>query len=98
MKIVVKNVNENPKVVEIGGSLEELQSIVGGYIEAFSITEDIMCICNERGKILNLPINFRYDYDFIQGNVFFASDGINDFESLNDKQISLLMKVFNAIM
>ena len=39
--------------------LDELQAIVGGYIEAFRITADTYLILNEDGKRLALPQNLR---------------------------------------
>ncbi len=36
--------------------LEELQEIVGGYIEIVNIKDGLMVV-NEEGKIKNLPIN-----------------------------------------
>lgn len=37
-------------------SLEELQEIVGGYIEIVECEKNIMVI-NEEGKLMNLPFN-----------------------------------------
>lgn len=60
-------------------SLEELQTIVGGYIECLHLfTDGLLLICNEEGKIINLPRNERatdlvrkcgYDNDYIVGDV-----------------------------
>lgn len=95
MKIVVKNVNELPEVRRINGELKEMQDIVGGYIEAFHVSPNILCVCNEEGKIQNLPVNFNFNKDYICGNVFFVAEGEEDFESLNSQQIAFLMDVFN---
>lgn len=37
-------------------SLEELQAAVGGYIEMVTLKNKII-ICNEEGKLMNLPLN-----------------------------------------
>jgi hypothetical protein len=59
-------VGETPREIFINkdNSLKELQGIVGGYIEALPLqskddSQMIDLICNEEGKILNLPVN-RY--------------------------------------
>ena len=80
MNIVIKNVNELPYIEtydkdELG--LEDMQSLVGGYIECVSVTDKIDMWVNEEGK-LYLPLNFFIDngswtLDVICGNVFFAS-------------------------
>lgn len=38
-------------------SLEELQAIVGGYIEVLPLNEDEIMVLNEEGKILGLDLN-----------------------------------------
>lgn len=56
MKIVVKKAGYKPEVREIIGSLENLQAIVGGYIECINIIDNILCVCNEEGKLRRLPL------------------------------------------
>lgn len=64
-------------------TLEELKSVVGGYIEIVQLTEDYLMIINEEGKLLDLPINVvatrvyrasRNTEDFIVGNVLICSN------------------------
>lgn len=64
-------------------TLEELKSVVGGYIEIVQLTEDYLMIINEEGKLLDLPINVvatrvyrasRNTDDFIVGNVLICSN------------------------
>ena len=38
-------------------SLEELQKIVGGYIEIVNLNEEYIMVVNEEGKLLGLPAN-----------------------------------------
>jgi hypothetical protein len=60
-------------------SLEELNVIVGGYIEILHI-EDKLLVCNEEGKLQNLQynttatslINAAGIKDYIVGNVLFC--------------------------
>ena len=83
------------KVKEIKGELHEMQEIVGGYIECvrFGI-KNILIVCNEEGKLQNLKPNFMFNGDVIVGDVFFCSDGEEEFESLSEEQIEFVM---NAI-
>ena len=37
--------------------LEELSAIVGGYIECLNFTDGSLLVCNEEGKLMNLPYN-----------------------------------------
>lgn len=96
MKVVIKNVGQKPEIKEVENELHVFQDIVGGYIECVYITEDIICVCNEEGKLMGLTPNFIFNRDIIVGNVFFVTcDEFGDFASLNDEQIDLVMTVLN---
>lgn len=97
MRIVVKKANELPEVKEIKGTLENLKEIVGGYIECINVFDNILCVCNEEGKLLGLPVNFLFMNDVIVGDVFFCAGGEEDFESLNDEQVEDIMLIMNAV-
>ncbi len=46
------------RMIQIENTLEAKQKIVGGYIQQFMpYTDDVAIICNEEGKMLNLPLN-----------------------------------------
>jgi hypothetical protein len=98
MKIVVKKVGQAPEIKEIQGTLENLKEIVGGYIECIHLFDNVFCVCNEEGKLLGLPANFKFCNDVIAGDVFFCAGAEEEFISLNDRQISVIMTVFNARM
>ena len=51
MKVVVKRPAEKPEVMEIENELHALQEIVGGYIECVGVIDNIICVCNEEGKL-----------------------------------------------
>ena len=64
-------------------TLEELKSVVCGYIEIVPIEEGYSMVVNKEGKLLNLPINegatryyrkSRNTDDFIVGNVLICSN------------------------
>lgn len=57
LEAVVKAPGERPRVTVIADTLEAMQSIVGGYIEIVGFTEENVIVCNEEGRLLNLPEN-----------------------------------------
>ena len=97
MRIVVKKVGQPPEVKEVNCELYELKEIVGGWIESFRLGfNNILCVCNEEGKLFKLPVNFICHGDPICGDVFFCSKGYDDFESLNDEQIETIMTLMQV--
>ena len=94
MKIIVKKADQIPEVREVENELHVFQEIVGGYIECFPIFDNVICVCNEEGKLKGLPINFVFAGDIIVGDVFFCAENEGDFESLDAYQINMLMRAF----
>ena len=80
MRVIVVEPAETPAVRDIGSDLESMQQIVGGSIEAVHpFEEPVALVCNEAGKLLNLPLNRalrdgRGDvYDVIAGTFFLCA-------------------------
>ena len=40
-------------------TLDELQALVGGYLEALRLDDAYWLVINEEGKLLDLPVNLR---------------------------------------
>ena len=60
MQVVVVEPKKKPVVQDIDTGLESMQKIVGGSIQAvYPFDEPVALICNEEGKLLNLPLNRR---------------------------------------
>ena len=58
IRIVVVEPGKLPVVSFITDSLQDMQQIVGGYIELFETTESgIDLFCNEEGKLIGLEYN-----------------------------------------
>lgn len=57
MKAILKNPGEQPQIIDIDNTLEALQAAVGGYIETITVATDACIVCNEEGRLLNLPFN-----------------------------------------
>lgn len=97
MRIVVKKTGQFPELKEIHNELTEFQSIVGGYIECIPISNNILCVLNEEGKLMGLPPNFIFNDDIIAGDVFFCSANGEDFDSLSVSDADWLMNVLNLM-
>ena len=96
IKAVVAEVGKEPEVREILDSLESMQAIVGGYIECIMMPGNIDIYINEEGRLMNLPFNRFVAGLPLVGNIFAVSrDKDGNCISLNQKQISTLMKMFS---
>ncbi len=94
LRILLKRVGHEPQIEFIDDTLEEKQRLVNGLIEVFTYpletTEDALIVCNEEGKILGLPPNTLFDFDYIAGDYFVIGDDYEngDFKSITDEQIN----------
>lgn len=86
LKILYKEVGKRPKPMEIEDTLEAKQKLVGGLIEVVPYKDNMLLICNEEGKILNMPANLVFDNDYISGNCFVVGD---DFENEGFKSLTV---------
>lgn len=85
IRILFKAVGQPAKIVTIPNTLQAKQRLVGGLIEVIQY-EDVLLVCNEEGKILNMPPNLVFDYDYIAGNCFIIGD---DYENGNFRSLTL---------
>ena len=103
MRVIVVEPQKKPVVQDIDTGLASMQKIVGGSIEAiYPFDEPVALICNEEGKLLNLPMNraLRDEngtvYDIISGTFFLcaAPPDSDRFESLSDQQVRTYLERF----
>ena len=93
MRVLIVEPMKPPVVKDISGTLESMQSIVGGLIQAvYPFVEPVVLICNDEGKLMSLPMN-RYVpelRDIICGTFFLCSapPGSEHFASLTEEQIN----------
>jgi len=94
MTVLIVEPGKKPRKAEIDGSLEGMQQVVGGYIQAIYPFEDpVALVCHEEGKILDLPFNraLRDEdgdiYDIVSGTFFLCSapPDCDGFEDLSDE-------------
>lgn len=102
MKVVICEPNKNARIAEIGNELEDMQEVVGGYIEAVYPWEDeVAIVCNDEGKFNGCePCRALYDddgnmYDIVFGTFFICGCSGEDFDSLSDEMINKYKEMFN---
>ena len=105
LHVVTVKPMEKPAEAWIGSELEDLQAVVGGYIQAvYPFHDDIALICNEEGKLKGLQPNrlLRYangdPYDVVCGTFFIVGTGEEDFKSLTDAQAKRYMDFYSKDM
>ena len=103
MQVVIVEPEKKPFVQNIDDTLTSMQQIVGGTIQAvYPFEEPVALICNDEGKLLNLPLNrvLRDSngaiYDIEAGTFFLcaASADSDRFESLTDEQVQIYLERF----
>lgn len=104
MTVLLIKPGMEPEVVDIDSGLESLQEAVGGDIAATYPYEDpVAIICNDNGKIMNLPLNraLRDEngeiYDIIAGNFLIVGLTEENFGSLSDELIGKYRSLFKKI-
>ena len=103
MRVLIIEPGQKPEVREIDGTLESMQGIVGGLIQAiYPYEQPVALVANDEGKMLGLPLNrgLRDEdgelYDIICGTFFItgASANSESFASLTNEQAQYFSKMF----
>jgi len=82
IKVLAKRPDSNWYVTYLSNNLHNLQNFVDGYIETVTLTPNTVLVCNEEGRLLNLPYNCTIDGIRFYGNVFVCGvdgDEFSDF-------------------
>ncbi len=86
ISVLIKEPGKDAYRAEIDNTLESLQSevggYVGGYIEAVTIADGLVLICDEEGKLKNKTPNFSFAGDVFVGTVLLAGTDGEDFATL----------------
>lgn len=96
IKVIVKETGKPCEVKEIENTLEELQRIVGGYIETVPFLYDALLIVNEEGKIQRLKPNFSFNGDMIVGSAIIVGQAGEEFDSLTVTQSNYVEQFFHV--
>lgn len=103
MQVVIVEPKKKPVVQNIDSSLASMQQIVGGTIQAvYPFEEPVALICNDEGKLLNLPLNRALRdsngaiYDIVAGTFFLCAAPVDSdrFECLTDEQVQIYLERF----
>ncbi len=57
INVIIKEPGKMPVISEIDNELTAFQKVVGGYIETVTLASDMCIICNEEGRLRDLPYN-----------------------------------------
>ena len=105
MRVLIVEPKHRPEVREIDGSLKSMQEVVGGLIQAlYPFDELVALVCNDEGKLMNLPANrgLRDEngqiYDIVVGTFFLCGAPKNSdrFTSLTTEQIERYRERFRT--
>ncbi len=103
IKVLIVEPEKAPYVKVIDNNLTSLQSEVNGLIELiYPFDDDVGLICNEEGKICNMPLNRALRdsngdiYDVIAGTFMVTGLGEEDFVSLDDKMIAKYTEMYKT--
>ena len=103
MRILIIEPGQKPEIREIDGTLESMQGIVGGLIQAiYPYEQPVALVANDEGKMLGLPLNrglIDEDgklYDIICGTFFIVGTPMDSgsFRSLTDVQLQYFSELF----
>lgn len=105
MQVVLCEPRKIVIVTKIENKLKTMQNIVGGLIQViYPFDDNVALVCNDDGKINNLPYNRRLLdrkgnlLDIIAGTLFICSfDEEGNFTSLTDEQAEKYKNIFSLI-
>ena len=96
MRVLVVEPGKRPVEQEIDGSLESMQAIVGGTIQAIYPFEDFVAlICNDEAKLIGMKGNRRYGKrGVIAGPFFICGCNLGEYRSLTDDEVKYYLEKF----
>lgn len=105
MTVLLIEPGKTPRHMEIDGTLERMQQVVGGYIQAiYPFVDPVALVCNEEGKLMGMPFNRALIddegkiYDVVAGTFFVCSAPPNEeqFENLTPEQLAYYESLFRS--
>ena len=104
MRVLIVESGKAPYAKDIDPSLHSMQEVVEGLVQTvYPFEEPVALICNEEGKLLNLPLNRALRgpcsgqiYDVVAGTFFLCATppDSQNFESLTEEQIRRYSEVY----
>lgn len=107
IRVLIAEPNKTAEIATIDNTLEAMQEIVGGQIEAFQIPpcmDPVSIVCNEDGKMMNPPLRANRHLpdgrggiaDIICGTFIVCGTKDDDFVSLNDAMVQKYMELYES--
>jgi len=93
MRVIIKEPGKAGHVIEVKNELEELQRIVGGYIEAVPLFPNLVVICNEDGRLQGLPYNCELCGIMFVGTILLAGVDGPEFDDVPMEFADLIEEV-----
>lgn len=100
MKVLIVAPGAKPEEREIDGSLESMQAIVGGTIQALYPFEDFVAlVCNDEGKLNCMPMNrMLWERNDVICGTFILCRALphdDNFSSLTDQELEQYKQRFD---
>ena len=101
IKVLLVPPQERPRLVTVEHTLENLQGLVGGYLQAlYPFNDPVAIVADEEGMINQKPANRVLRaadgkaYDFLKGTFFICGLGEEDFTSLSNELAEKYMEMY----
>lgn len=85
MLVIRKDPGQPPELVVMENTLEALQQAVGGPIEAVTLAQNAVIICNEEGWLCGLPFNCRFCGINFAGTILVVGVDGDEFSGLSNE-------------
>lgn len=97
MRVLMKEPGKDPRTMIIPNDLGTLQQLVDGYIETHTLTDGLVMIVNEEGKLKGLEPNFYVDRlkDTILGTAIFCGEDGEEFTDIDEHDLTVLQTFFS---
>jgi len=88
VKVLLYKPGCEPAIKFIAPTLEAMQDVVGGYIETVRLTDNLVLVCDEEGKLKDKPANRvlykdgRRPIDVLVGDFFICRSVGEEFGSI----------------
>lgn len=94
--VCIKRPGQEPCVELVENTLSALQQLVGGYIESYTIDEDLTLLCNEEGLLLDLPYNATIAGNPFVGTVVAVGVRGEDFCSIPSANVPFVLRMLRG--
>ena len=97
MRVLMKEPGKDPHVMVVPNDLGTLQQLVDGFIEVHRLTNGLVMIVDEEGKLKNKQPNFRVAAlnDTIVGTAVFCGEDGEEFTDIDEYDLTVLQTFFS---